>query len=336
LVMAGAGLLTLVAASNANAQGDYPNKPVRIVVDSAPGSATDVVLRIVAERLSRIWNQQVIALNNPGAGGSIAARVAAQSPNDGYTLSFAAASTFTALAGAPGVPANLPIQVPRDFLPIGFVSQQPMFIAASPKSGINSISDLIALAKKSPGEISYATTGVGRITHLTMELLQIRAGIKLQMIPYSGGPSQALSDLIAGRVHIVLDGYGGVAPGMEGGSLKGIAVATIERLLMDKFKLSTSEARGLIEQADAAVRDSTQVFPFTRQICEGMSLEDRTQIIEMLWKVVYADGVLDPYEDMLLRRIAGLIYVPDRERGMARQRALAHIAAAKAAAHGAH
>jgi len=230
LVMAGAGLLTLVAASNANAQGDYPNKPVRIVVDSAPGSATDVVLRIVAERLSRIWNQQVIALNNPGAGGSIAARVAAQSPNDGYTLSFAAASTFTALAGAPGVPANLPIQVPRDFLPIGFVSQQPMFIAASPKSGINSISDLIALAKKSPGEISYATTGVGRITHLTMELLQIRAGIKLQMIPYSGGPSQALSDLIAGRVHIVLDGYGGVAPGMEGGSLKGIAVATIERL----------------------------------------------------------------------------------------------------------
>ena len=173
---------------------------MRIVVNSAPGSATDVTLRVVAERLSRIWNQQVVALNNPGAGGSIAARVAAQSPNDGYTLSFAAASTFTALAGAPGVPANLPIQVPRDFLPIGFVSQQPMFIAASPKSGINSISDLIAQAKKRPGEVSYATTGVGRITHLTMELLQMRAGIKLQMIPYAGGPSQALSDLIAGRV----------------------------------------------------------------------------------------------------------------------------------------
>jgi uncharacterized tellurite resistance protein B-like protein len=112
--------------------------------------------------------------------------------------------------------------------------------------------------------------------------------------------------------------------------------ATIERLLMDKFKLSAAEARSLIEQADEAVRDSTQVFPFTRQICESMSLEDRTQIIEMLWKVVYADGVLDPYEDMLLRRIAGLIYVPDRERGMARQRALAQIAPVKAAGHGAH
>jgi tripartite-type tricarboxylate transporter receptor subunit TctC len=223
-------VLAVAAASTARAQSDYPNKAVRIIVDSAPGSATDVTLRVVAERLSRIWNQQVVALNNPGAGGSIAARVAAQSPNDGYTLSFAAASTFTALAGAPGVPANLPIQLPRDFVPIGFVSLQPMFLAASPKSGINSIADLIDQAKKRPGEIAYATTGIGRITHLTMELLQMRAGIKLQMIPYAGGPSQALSDLIAGRVQIVLDGYGGVGPGMEGGSTKGIAVATTKRL----------------------------------------------------------------------------------------------------------
>ncbi|HZO46328.1 MAG TPA: tripartite tricarboxylate transporter substrate-binding protein [Xanthobacteraceae bacterium] len=229
-VVAGAALAAIVATGPAHAQGDYPNKPVRIIVDSAPGSATDVALRVVAERLGRIWNQQVVALNNPGAGGSIATRAASQSPNDGYTLYFPAASTFTALAGAPGVPANLPIQVPRDFLPIGFVTQLPMFIAASPKSGINSIADLIAAAKKEPGGISYATTGVGRITHLTMELLQIRAGIKLQMIPYAGGPTQALSDLIAGRVQIVLDGYAGVGPGIEGGSTKGIAVATAKRL----------------------------------------------------------------------------------------------------------
>lgn len=110
---------------------------------------------------------------------------------------------------------------------------------------------------------------------------------------------------------------------------------TIERLLTDKFKLTAVEAHSLIEQAEAAVRDSTQVFPFTRQICDSISIEDRTQIIEMLWKVAYADGVLDPYEDMLLRRIAGLIHVPDRERGIARQRALEQIAAAKAAAKGA-
>lgn len=225
-----AAFAVLVAAGAAHAQSDYPNKSVRIIVDSGPGSATDVAVRIVAERLSRIWNQQVLALNHPGAGGSIAARTAAQSPNDGYTLYFGAASVFTALAGAPGVPANLPVQVPRDFLPIGFVTQQPMFIAVSPKLGISTLPELIARAKKQPGEISYATTGIGRITHLTMELLQVRAGIKLQMIPYAGGPTQALSDLIAGRVAIVLDGYSGLAAGWQGGSLKGIAVATTERL----------------------------------------------------------------------------------------------------------
>jgi tripartite-type tricarboxylate transporter receptor subunit TctC len=225
-----AALLVIGNLSSAGAQADYPNKTVRIIVDSAPGSATDVALRLTAERLSKIWNQQVIALNNPGAGGSIAARAAAQSPNDGYTLYFAAASVFTALAGAPGVPANLPVQVPRDFLPIGFVTHQPMFLAASPKSGINSVADLIAEAKKRPGEISYATTGIGRITHLTMELLQMQAGIKLQVIPYAGGPNQALTDLIAGRVSIVLDGYGGLAAGLESGALKGIAVGMKQRL----------------------------------------------------------------------------------------------------------
>lgn len=111
--------------------------------------------------------------------------------------------------------------------------------------------------------------------------------------------------------------------------------ATIERLLSDKFQLGAAEAHGLINQAQTAVDQSTQIFPFTRQICDSISIEDRTQIIEMMWKVAYADGVLDPYEDMLLRRIAGLIHVPDRERGQARQRALDHLAAVKAAAGGA-
>ena len=82
---------------------------------------------------------------------------------------------------------NLPIELPRDFMPIGFITQQPMFIAVAPQLGVNSLPDLIALAKSKPGELSYATTGRGRITHLTMELLQTRAGIRLQMIPYSGG-----------------------------------------------------------------------------------------------------------------------------------------------------
>lgn len=98
--------------------------------------------------------------------------------------------------------------------------------------------------------------------------------------------------------------------------------ATIERLLKEKFDLSPAEVSALMEAAETAVRHSTQFFPFTREIVQRISPDDRAQILEMMWEVAYADGVLDPYEDALLRRIAGLIHVPDQERGLARQRAL--------------
>jgi tripartite-type tricarboxylate transporter receptor subunit TctC len=228
-------LLSAVAAAvvfcaPAQAQSDYPNKPVKIIVDSAAGSATDVTARLLADRLGTVWGQQAIIINQPGAGGSIAARAASQAAPDGYTLYVGAASVFTALKGAPGVAPNLPVELPRDFAPIGFITFQPMFIATAPSLGINTLPELIDLAKRKPGELSYATTGRGRITHLTMELLQSRAGIKLQMIPYTGGPHAAMSDLVAGRVGIVIEGYSGLAGGLQGGMIKGLAVSSQERV----------------------------------------------------------------------------------------------------------
>jgi len=227
--LATAAVLALYAAA-ARAQGTYPDKPVRIIVDSAPGSATDVAVRLMAERLSAVWGRQAIVDNRPGGGGSIAARAGQTATPDGYTLYVGAASTFTALKGAPGVAPNLPIELPRDFRAIGFITHQPMFIAVAPQIGVHSLTDLIALAKSKPGELSYATTGRGRITHLTMELLQERAGIKLQMVPYAGGPTAAMSDVGTGRVAIVIEGYSGLAGGMTSGLIKGIAVASLERL----------------------------------------------------------------------------------------------------------
>jgi tripartite-type tricarboxylate transporter receptor subunit TctC len=226
--------IVLACGSSAQAQSDYPNKTVKIINDSAPGSATDTVVRLMAERLGAIWGQQPVVENRPGAGGSLAVRAATSASPDGYTLYVGAASTFTALKGAPGVAPNLPIELPRDFAPIGFMTIQPMFIAVSPKIGVKSLPDLIALAKKKPGELSYATTGRGRITHLTMELLQERAGIKLQMIPYTGGPTAAMSDVGTGRVQVVLEGYGGLAGGLNSGLINGIAVSSLQRL--DDFK----------------------------------------------------------------------------------------------------
>ena len=226
------GLLLLFAMlGESHAQtGDYPSKPVRMIVDSAAGSANDATARILADKLGRIWSQQVLTVNQPGAGGSISARVASTSPADGYSLYLPATSVFLALPGGPGVAPNLPVELPRDFASIAFVLQQPLFIGASHKSGISDLPALIALAKQKPGQISYAATGRGRLTHLTMELFQARTGVNLQLVPYAGGPAQAMNDVMSGRVELVLDAYAGLAAALKGDLIKPLAATSLERL----------------------------------------------------------------------------------------------------------
>ena len=204
-----AWLLAVATVDAADAQTEpYPNKPVQIIADSSAGSAPDVALRFVADRLTQAWGRQALVVNRPGAGGSLAARAAAEAAPDGYTLYQPVLSTFVSLH--PAAP-NVPLHVPKDFLPIGFVSENPMFIAVSPTLGVSTLPELIALAKKRPGEIPYATTGVGRLTHLTGELLQHQAGIKLLLVPYTGGPAHAFSDVASGRVALIIEGYSGIA-----------------------------------------------------------------------------------------------------------------------------
>jgi tripartite-type tricarboxylate transporter receptor subunit TctC len=221
-------LLTASAASAALAQsGTYPNKPVQIIADSSAGSTPDVALRFATDALGKIWKQQVVVVNKPGAGGSVAARAAADAEPDGYTLYQPVLSTFVSLHPAA---ANVPLHVPKDFLPIGFVAENPMFIAVSPSSGITSLKDLIEKAKKNPGKFSYATTGVGRLTHLTGELLQHQAGIKLLLVPYTGGPAHAVGDVATGRVSMIIEGYSGIAGPARAGQIKLIATAAAKRL----------------------------------------------------------------------------------------------------------
>jgi len=221
-------LLAGVAVTQAKSQtAPYPSKPVQIIADSSAGSAPDVALRFVADRLSQMWRQQILVVNRPGAGGSVAARAAAEAAPDGYTLYQPVLSTFVTLR--PAAP-NVPLHVPKDFLPIGFVSENPMFFAVSPTLGVKSLPELIALAKKKPGELSYATTGVGRLTHLTGELFQHEAKIDLLLVPYTGGPAHAFSDVASGRVNMIIEGFSGIAGAAKSGAVKVIAVATAKRL----------------------------------------------------------------------------------------------------------
>ena len=221
-------LPAIVLAGGVWAQpGNYPDKPVRIISDAAPGGAIDTNLRIIAEGLSKEWAQQVVIENRPGAGGAISATAAAEAPPDGYTIYAPALSVFLTI---PGKAPNLPLELPRDFTAIGITAVQPQSIGINPKLGINSLPELIAQAKKLPGSISYAVTGVGRLTHLTGELLQIRGNFKLQMVPYTGGSAQSLADVTAGRVTLVIEGYAGLAGAYESGQLKALAVASEKRL----------------------------------------------------------------------------------------------------------
>ncbi len=220
-------LLAVAAANAAWAQADYPNRPIRLISDSSPGSAVDTGLRIIADGMSKHWNQQVVLVNQPGAAGAISAQIAVQAAADGYTLYAPALSVFLAV---PGKAPNLPLMVPRDFAAVGYTVDQPLAVGVSPKLGIKTLRELIELAKRKPGELSYAVTGVGRLTHLTGELLQLRTGIKLQMVPYSGNSAQAVADVYAGRIEIMIEGYTGLAPAFQSGSLVPLAVGAAKRL----------------------------------------------------------------------------------------------------------
>ena len=220
------GLLTGVTVIPARAD-EFPTHPIRIITDGAPGSAIDVPVRIIAEGLSRIWSQQAVVINQPGAGGAIAARTAATAAPDGYTLGVVAVSAFVA---APGTADNLPIQVPKDFTPVGYLGGAPMFIGAAPWLGVKTLPELIAMAKAKPGELSFGVNGIGRLTHLTGALLQKQAGIKLLMVPYSGGTAQVINDMMGKRVALVFDAYSGIAGAIEAGNVIPLAVGSSSRM----------------------------------------------------------------------------------------------------------
>jgi tripartite-type tricarboxylate transporter receptor subunit TctC len=221
-------LLAFPAAFAVPAQaGNYPDRPVTIIADAAPGSTPDIDARFCAEGLSKLWGQQVVIVNHAGAFGSIAARAAADAPADGYTLFMPSLASFIA---GPGIAPNVPLMLPRDFLPIGFTAENPMFVAVSPSLGVGTLPELLALAKKEPGKISIAVTGAGRLTHLTGLLLQDRTGIQLLPVPYNAGPAAALADVASGRVSMIIEGYSGIVGAVKAGQVKIIAAAARERL----------------------------------------------------------------------------------------------------------
>jgi tripartite-type tricarboxylate transporter receptor subunit TctC len=219
-------IVSMAAALPTARAQSHPSGPVKIIVGVGAGSSADVILRVVADHLARHWGQQVIVLNQPGAGGALAIRAAGSAPPDGATLYIALASNFVAL---PEMQASLPFDVARDFVPIGYIGEHPMVIAASPALGVSTLPELIALAKKRPGELNIAAGNRGSILHFTAEWLRSASGIDATLVHYPGAP-QALTDVLGGRVHAMVDAASGLAGAISSGSIKALAVASDRRL----------------------------------------------------------------------------------------------------------
>ena len=224
ICLAAAFIAAMTAASTAWAQ-DFPSKPVKIIVQTAAGSSLDVVARLVAEPLSQLWGQQPIIVNQAGAGGLIASRALAASPADGYTLFLAGGSVFVVL---PVVQNNLPFDV-NEFVPIGFVAEQPYTLLISNKLGVNSVTELVELSKRQPGGLDSVAGTRGGLQHLTIEWFRNRSGAKLNMIHYPGA-AQASNDVIAGRVPMMMQTIAPVAGIIAAGEVKLLAVTSTGRL----------------------------------------------------------------------------------------------------------
>jgi tripartite-type tricarboxylate transporter receptor subunit TctC len=219
-----ASLLLAFCTCAAQAQ-TYPTKPVRILVGFAPGGGTDIVSRVIAQRLTELWGQPVLVENRAGATGAIAADLVAKAPADGYTLLMGHANSH---AIGPNL-MKLPYDPLRDFAPVSYVGYVPNVLAVHPSIPAKNVKELVALLKANPGKYNYASSGNGSSQHLAGELFQLLTGVTIVHVPYKGS-GDGIKDLLAGVVAMNFDTMPPVMEHIKGNRLKGLAISTARRL----------------------------------------------------------------------------------------------------------
>ena len=222
-----AALLLLAALSAGAVAQNYPSKPVRIVIAQAPGSATDVISRVVGNRLGEALGQSIVVDARPGAGGVLGTDIAAHSPADGYTLFMGNNSTH---GSNPALYAKLPYDAIKDFVPIIYVAATPYVLSVHPSMPVKTLKELIVFAKSKPGEINYASAGNGSTHHFCGELLKSLAGINIVHVPYKGS-TPALGALVAGEVSMMFSNVADTQPLIKAGRIRPLAVTAAKRSL---------------------------------------------------------------------------------------------------------
>ena len=217
-------LLALLLALPLQGFAQYPQRTVKMVVPFPAGGPTDILARVVAQKLAERWGQPVIVDNKPGAGGSIGSDLVAKAAPDGYTLLMATSSTHSI---GPSL-QKLPYDPVRDFAPIGQVSNATNVLLVSPKLGVTSVKELIALAKSKPGQLNFASSGVGTIPHLTGEKFNLMAGVNLQHVPYKG-TGLSIPDLANGQVAVLFDSIVTALNYVKTGTVRALAISSPRR-----------------------------------------------------------------------------------------------------------
>ena len=217
-------LLAAALSPAAHAQ-NYPNRPIRIIAQFQPGTSTDILARVIGQKLTETWGQQVVVDNRPGAGGLVGTELGAKAAPDGYTLTMAVSSGFGI---NPSLYSKLPYDVARDFAPISNIALTPQTLVANPSFAAKSVKELAVQAKASPGKINYASLGSGSTSHLTMEMFRSAAGLQLNHIPYKGSPA-AHAELFSGQIPVMFDAIPAVLPHVKSGRLRGLGIGSAKR-----------------------------------------------------------------------------------------------------------
>lgn len=203
------------------AQANYPERPIRVVVPFPPGASVDPIARVVGLKLGELLGQPIVIDNRPGGNMAIGAGMVAKAPPDGYTLLFTAAATHSIHT----LQTNLPYDSLKDFAPVAPVSLASYMIAVHRSVPVRTVPELIAYAKANPGQLNYASSGVGNANHLAVELFNIRTGVKITHVPYKGG-APALLDLAAGRVQMMITSIPLLQPQVDAGNLRALAYSS--------------------------------------------------------------------------------------------------------------
>jgi tripartite-type tricarboxylate transporter receptor subunit TctC len=214
----------ITVALPATAQ-QYPARPIRMIIGFPPGGGTDIVGRIVGQRLSEVLGQQILPDNRGGASGQIAAELTATAPPDGYTVMMAHIAAISIL---PSLYPKMPYDAARDFAPITLVAIGPNLLVVHPSVPVKNVKELVAFAKARPGQLHYASPGAGTVQHLAAELFKLQAKVDMLHVPYKGS-GQSIVDLIAGHVHLNFDSVPPVLPHVRSGRLRALAVTSEKR-----------------------------------------------------------------------------------------------------------